>query len=131
MYTFEEVQSFISNNKLTLAEECLKSFHVQSAHWHYLYSLIDLKKSWFDCALSHLEEAIRLNPNESLYKEAQTALMSRHHHYSEEYYHRPRRRRHSDCCCCCCDDCCELDCCDLICLDSCCECMGVDFIECI
>lgn len=131
MYTFEEIQAFISHNELTSAENCLKTFEVKSAYWHYLYSLINLKKSWFDSALSHLEEAIRLDMDEPLYKQAQTALMHRSHPYSDDYYHRPGRRHHNDCCCCCCDDCCEFNCCDLICLDSCCECMGGDFIECI
>ncbi len=131
MHTFEDIELFISSNELSLAETCLQAFHEQSAHWHYLYSLISLKKSWFDSALSHLETAIRLAPTEALYKEAQVALMSRHHPYSDDYYHRPRRHRHHDCCCCCDDCCCEFNCCDLICLDSCCECMGGDLIECI
>lgn len=131
MHTFEEIQSLIANNELTSAETHLKTFHEHSAHWHYLYSLIDLKKSWFDSAFSHLEEAMRLAPENESYKAAHVALMRRHHHYSEDYYHRPRRRKHVDCCCCCDDCCCEFDCCDLICLDTCCECMGGDLIECI
>lgn len=129
MYTFEEIQSYISHDELTLAETGLKALHEQSARWHYLYSLIDLKKSWFDSSLSHLQEAIRLAPDEELYKEAQILLMRRHQPYSDDYYHRPRP--HHDDCCCCDDCCCEFNCCDLICLDSCCECMGGDFIKCI
>lgn len=129
LHTLEEIQTLIGNNDLSIAEASLNALHEKSARWHYLYSLIALKKSWFDSALSHLEAAITLAPNEKLYVEAKTALMSRHHRYSDDYYHRPRRRHHD--CCCCCDGCCEFDCCDLICLDTCCECMGGDLIECI
>ena len=133
MHSFEEIQTLISNNDLVTAENHLNKLSEKSARWHYLYSLIALKKSWFDSALSHLETAINLAPNETLYEETKAALMSRHRGYSDDYYHRPRRRRRDcDCCCCCCDDCCcEFDCCDLICLDTCCECMGGDLIECI
>lgn len=133
MHSFEEIQTLISNNDLVTAENSLNTLNEKSAKWHYLYSLIALKKSWFDSALSHLETAISLAPNEALYEETKAALISRHHGYSDDYYHRPRRRRNDcACCCCCCDDCCcEFDCCDLICLDTCCECMGGDLIECI
>lgn len=130
MHTFEEIQTLISANNLSVAESYLNTFTEQTAKWHYLYSLIALKKSWFDSALSHLETAISLAPNETLYAETKAALMSRHHGYSDDYYHRPRRR-HNDCCCCCDDCCCQFDCCDLICLDTCCECMGGDLISCI
>lgn len=130
MHTFEEIQTLISANNLSVAESHLNTFTEKTAKWHYLYSLIALKKSWFDSALSHLETAISLAPNETLYAETKAALMSRHHPYSDDYYHRPRRR-HNDCCCCCDDCCCQFDCCDLICLDTCCECMGGDLISCI
>lgn len=130
MHTFEEVQTLISDNNFSVAESYLNKFTDKTARWHYLYSLVALKKSWFDSALTHLEEAIALDPNETLYTDAKTTLMSRHHHYSDDYYHRPRRR-HNDCCCCCDDCCCEFNCCDLICLDTCCECMGGDLISCI
>lgn len=127
MHSFEEIQTLISNNDLVTAENNLNTFSEKTARWHYLYSLIALKKSWFDSAISHLETAISLAPDETLYEETKTALMRRHHDYSDDYYHRPRRRRRDcDFCCCCCDDCC-----DLICLDTCCECMGGDLIECI
>ncbi len=130
MHTLEDIQELIDHQDFTHAETYLNTFQEKNAQWHYLYSLIALDKSWFDSALTHLDKAIALSPDEVLYQNAKTTLLYRHNGYDNDYYRRPRRRG-SDCCCCCGDCCCQFDCCDLICLDSCCECMGGDLISCI
>lgn len=129
--TYNEISALIANKNLDLAEQKLKEFSTRDDKWHYLYSIILLKKSWFEGAKEHLYQAISMNPENKIYRKTLAKLMGRGRYYSSSYHHRPRYRRRG-CGCCCCDCCdCDISCCDLICLDSCCECMGGDLIECI
>lgn len=128
--TYESVCTMLNTKQYTQAETLLNAFNTKDATWHYLYSQVMLKKSWFDSAREHLEKAVALAPDTKRYQDALVKLMGRGHHYNHDYYDRRPYRRRSGCCCCC-DDCCEISCCDLICLDSCCECMGGDIISCI
>ena len=125
----------INNRDFLSAENLLKSYPNKNAHYHFLYSLLLEKRSWFDASLEHLKTAIALEPNNYLYNESLISLMRRHKHYSDDYYNNSYRRRSNGCACCCCDDCCcdcgNFSCLDLICLDQCCECMGGDLIDCI
>lgn len=128
--TYNEISALISNRHFDKAETLLNQMTLRDDRWHYLYSLILIKKSWFDGAKEHLHHAISMNPENPTYRKTLAKLMGRGRQYSSSYYHRPHYRRGCACCCCdCCD--CDISCCDLICLDTCCECMGGDLISCI
>lgn len=131
---FALVESLISNNKFLEAEDILNKNYENTDIWHFLYSKVMLSKQWFDSALHHLNIALAINPDNSIYKDDLLMLIRRNRVYSNDYYQSGYRRHRSGCGCCCCDDCCcdcNFSCCDLICLDSCCECMGGDLIDCI
>lgn len=130
--TYEHITHLLHTKQYTQAEQLLNTLTTKNATWHYLYGQLMLKKSWFDTAREHFEQAVRLQPDASLYKDTLIKLMGRGPYYNQDYYNRrPYRRRSGCCCCCCCDDCCQVSCCDLICLDCCCEAMGGDLISCI
>ena len=135
--TYTEIYHLIHTQQLAKAESFLEQITHRSDKWHFFYSQLFLKKSWFSAAREQLECAIALNPSETLYTQSLAQLMGRNNNYSNSY-HDSRRRNRKNHCICCCDDCdccdccdCDISCCDLICLDSCCECMGGDFIKCI
>ena len=129
--TYEEVCTLLSKGKFKQAESWLISHPNKDDKWHFLYSKVLMRKSWFDSAKSHLEKAIALNPTNEGYKQHLAQFMARPGRYSNDYYNGGHYRRRSGCCCCCCDDACNFSCLDLICLDTCCECMGGDLISCI
>lgn len=131
--SIDQIKLLTNSGKYIDAEKAILAHSSHSAEWNYVYALILQKRGWFDSSLSHLKEAINLDPNNELYAESLEILESRHHHYSDNYYRTTRHHHHSSCCCCCCDccDCDDCDCCvKLWCADSCCECMGGDLIEC-
>lgn len=129
-----QMEDLINNKKITAAEKLLASLKDNSALYHYLSGKLFLAKSWYDSSKEHLELAVSMAPENSLYKEEYLKLMGRHRHYEDDYYRHGYHRHNRGCSCCCCDDCCcdtHFSCCDLICLDQCCECMGGDLIDCI
>ncbi len=131
--SYRTIYDCIQTRDFVQAESILNQMPSRTDKWHFFYSQLLLKKAWFSSARAHLEQAIALNPNETLYTQTLAKLMGRNQYYSDGYQNtRRNRRNHCLCCCDCCDCCdCDISCCDLICLDSCCECMGGDLIECI
>jgi hypothetical protein len=96
------------------------------AEWHYLMSLILLKRNCPADAMRELEIACNMEPGNYEYQKAKEMFNTRAGAYGSTYYggaaqSRRYRTREDDAC-----DCCA----NLICLDCLCECMGGDLIAC-
>ena len=98
------------------------------AEWHYLISLILLKKGNQGDAMRELEIACNMEPGNYEYQKAKEMFNTNAGAYGNTYYGSAgntrgysRRGREQDAC-----DCCA----NLICLDCLCECMGGDLIPC-
>lgn len=119
-YEFQEIRRLIQSGNFSAAENRLNSISIRNAEWHYLYGAVVLQKGWFDSALEHMENAVRMDPNNFEYRQGLNSLRQRSNGYSNQYY-RTTNRNSTDACQCCID---------LWCLDSLCECMGGDLIGC-
>ena len=119
-YDFQEIRRLIQSGNFSTAENRLNSISIRNAEWNYLYGAVMLQKGWFDSALEHMENAVRMDPNNFEYRQGLNSLRQRSTGYSNQYY-RTTNRNSTDACQCCMD---------LWCLDTLCECMGGDLIGC-
>ncbi len=137
----DKAEAFIKSGQMDAAQKILDDCTSRSAKWHYLQSAIFYRKNWHADALKQLEFACNMEPSNTKYADAKTALETemRAHttekgnsFYSEtekngeSVYSGPEadfRNARRGCTVC---DCCN----SLLCADCCCECMGGDLIRC-
>lgn len=116
--TYQAVRQDIAAGQFLAAEQKLNSIRTRDAEWNYLYGVIQLQKGWYDSALSYIQTACSLDPNNLEYRQTLNSLKSRANNFGNNYYRTTRS-----------DDTCDT-CLKLWCLDSICECMGFDCIPC-
>ncbi|SHE51363.1 J domain-containing protein [Clostridium fallax] len=116
--TYQAVKQDIAAGQFLAAEQKLNSIRTRDAEWNYLYGVIQLQKGWYDSALSYIQTACSLDPNNLEYRQTLNSLKSRANNFGNNYYRTTRS-----------DDTCDT-CLKLWCLDSICECMGFDCIPC-
>lgn len=113
---FSQVNAALSRNDLRQAESLLMSIQNRNAEWHYLMGVVRLRQGNANMARSEFEMAMRMDPSNTVYKQAYESLMNSG---------RPFRQRNGG------DGAspCSI-CATLYCADCCCECMGGDLIPC-
>ena len=116
--TYQAVRQDIAAGQFLAAEQKLNSIRTRDAEWNYLYGVIQLQKGWYDSALSYIQTACSLDPNNLEYRQTLNSLKSRANNFGNNYYRTTRS-----------DDTCDT-CLKLWCLDSICECMVFDCIPC-
>ena len=112
---FRQVNEALGRNDLRQAEDLLKRIQNRNAEWHYLMGVVRLRQGNANMARSEFETAMRMEPNNTVYRQAYDSLMN-----SGRQYKRGRNQNPSAC----------SICAGLYFADCCCECMGGDLIPC-
>ena len=126
---YADIRRAINSHRFTEAERALMNIPMseRTAEWHYLISVVLMKRGRVNDAMRELEIACDMDPSNTEYQRAKEMFNTTAGGYGSTYYGGGNgyyRRRSST------DDAC--DCCaNLICLDCLCECMGGDLIRCL
>lgn len=127
---YYEIRQKINSKKFNDAERTLENIPLgeRTAEWHYLNSVLLMRRGNVNDAMRELEMACSMEPGNLEYQKAKEMFNTSSRGYGSTYYGgandgRYRRRSSTDDAC----DCCA----NLICLDCLCECMGGDLIRCI
>ena len=122
---YYEIRRLINSGKFREAERHIAEVPIsdRTAEWHYLYSVVLMKKGNVNDAMRELEMACSMEPGNYEYQQAKQMFNNSARGYGSTYYGGYNRRSSSDDAC----DCCM----NLICLDCLCECLGGDLIRCI
>ena len=64
------VREAINAGDIKLAEDLLKAFPSRNAEWYFLMGSMYYRKGWIDDAQQHFQAAVRMEPNNSEYKQA-------------------------------------------------------------
>lgn len=115
---YAEIRRIIQMRNNIEAERRLNAMSNRDAEWHFLYGAVQLNKGWFDSALSNIERACQMDPNNFEYRQSLNQLKMRAGGYANPY----RTAQGGVDACTCCNN--------LICADCCCEMMGGDLIGC-
>ena len=115
---YAEIRRLIQMRNNIEAERRLNAMSNRDAEWHFLYGAVQLNKGWFDSALSNIERACQMDPNNFEYRQSLNQLKMRAGGYANPY----RTAQGGVDACTCCNN--------LICADCCCEMMGGDLIGC-
>ena len=122
-----EIRKCINNGKYHEAERRIAEVPIsdRTAEWHYLNSVLLMRRGNVNDAMRELEMACSMEPGNIEYQKAKEMFNTNANAYGNTYYgatnHYRGRSRADDAC-----DCCA----NLICLDCLCECMGGDLIAC-
>lgn len=116
---FAQVRAYINSGRIAEADAMLDSMGVRNAEWNYLKGLTSLNRGWYDRALSYLNTAVRMDPENAEYRMALNNINSRMNTY-RTYGNQGGYSSDSTC------DCCT----KLWCADCLCECLGGDLISC-
>ena len=115
---YAEIRRLIQMRNNMEAERRLNAMQNRDAEWHFLYGAVQLNKGWFDSALSNIEKACQMDPNNFEYRQSLNNLRMRAGGYSNTY--RTAQGGVDPCTCCN----------NLLCADCLCELMGGDLISC-
>ena len=123
---YYEIRQKINARKFAEAERMIAEVPISNrgAEWHYLNSVLLMKRGYINDAMRELEMACSMDPSNIEYQRAKQMFNNNAQGYGSAYYGGQQRRQPTtnDAC-----DCCA----NLICLDCLCECMGGDLIRCI
>lgn len=126
---FYQIRTAINAGRIGEAEKLIAgvSEYDRGAEWHYLNSIVLMKRGRVNDAMRELEIACTMDPSNMEYQRAKQMFNTGAQGYGSTYYGGGgggyyRRSNTDDVC-----DCCT----KLICLDCLCECMGGNLIPCI
>ncbi len=123
---YGDVRRMINARRFGEAEKLLLSVPAseKTSEWHYLISLVLVKRGRYNDAMRELEIACSMEPNNIEYQRAKEMFNTGARGYGSTYYGEGRPSSRTQ------DDCCNF-CGNLICLDCLCECFGGDLIPCL
>lgn len=124
---YSTIRADINSQRFAEAEKALNAIDVvdRNAEWHYLKSIILMRRGKTVDAMRELELACNMDPSNVEYQQAKQMFNNNANAYGNMYYGGNGRRPYSSS-----DDACNC-CANLICLDCLCECLGGDLIRCI
>ncbi len=79
---FEAIRREIDVNNLGGAEAMLDRISVKNAEWIFLSGMISYKKGWYDDAVSKMQQAVNMEPQNGEYRSALNAMMNMKSGYS-------------------------------------------------
>ncbi len=127
---YAEIRRSINAHRFSEAERTLAGIPMseRTAEWHYLTSVVLMRRGSVNDAMRELEIACNMDPGNYEYQKAKEMFNTNTRGYGSTYYGGSgggyyRQRSSADDAC----DCCA----NLICLDCLCECLGGDLIRCI
>lgn len=73
---FEAIRREIDANNLGAAEAMLNRISIKNAEWIFLSGMISYKKGWYDDAISKIQQATSMDPNNMEYRRALNSMMN-------------------------------------------------------
>ena len=124
---YYEIRNLINSKRFHEAERRIAEVPIsdRTAEWHYLNSVLLMRRGNVNDAMRELEMACSMEPGNLEYQKAKEMFNSRAQGYGSTYYGggaRPMRTREDDIC----ETCIKIKLCDCL-----CECMGGDLIPCL
>ena len=124
---YYEIRNLINSKRFHEAERRIAEVPIsdRTAEWHYLNSVLLMRRGNVNDAMRELEMACSMEPGNLEYQKAKEMFNTNARGYGSTYYGgagRPYRSTSDDACNCCAN---------LICMDCLCECLGGDLIRCI
>jgi molecular chaperone DnaJ len=105
---FRDVRSAIDRGDLAHAQDILLRSGVRNAEWYFLTAMLNLRRGWYDEAVTNLQTAISMEPSNFEYRNAMNNLMSQTGGYRNTAYNRGYQNTNSQLCqflqCWCCAD---------------------------
>lgn len=111
---FAEVRRDIDANRLNEATAKLQRMQTRTAEWIFLDGMISYRKGWYDDAVSKIQQAVYMEPQNPEYNQALNSLMTAGQGYRNTAYGRGYRSNDDMLC-----TACQL----YICADCCCDCI--------
>ena len=119
-YNYVQIRTLLQTRRFREAENILNNLTNRDAEWNYLYGVVLYNKGWYDQAITHIQTATNMDPNNFEYRQTLNSITQKSASHSQNYYRTTGRSSNSD-----------LDCCiNLWMFDTLCECMGGDLIGC-
>jgi len=120
------IRNSINNQRFADAERQLAAIpdYQRGAEWHYLKSIVLMRRGNVSDAMRELEIACNMDPSNVEYQQAKQMFNNNANGYGNMYYGQNTRRASNS------DDVCNC-CANLICMDCLCECLGGDLIPCL
>jgi molecular chaperone DnaJ len=105
---FQDARGAIDRGDLARAQEILSRSAVRNGEWYFLTAMLNLRRGWYDEAVTNLQTAISMEPSNFEYRNAMSNLMSRTGAYRNAAYDRGYQNTNSQLCqflqCWCCAD---------------------------
>ncbi len=111
---FAEVRRDIDANRLNEATAKLQRVQTRTAEWIFLDGMISYRKGWYDDAISKIQQAVYMDPQNAEYNQALNSLKNAGQGYRNTAYGRGYRSNDDMLC-----TACQL----YICADCCCDCI--------
>ena len=115
-FDFAQIRREIDAGRLDLAEAGLSGNGVRTAEWFFLKGVVASRRGWYDEAMSNLQTACNMDPQNQEYQRHYAALANQGNMFRNQAAGRGYQTRSND------DFCCQaLQC--YICADCCCDCI--------
>jgi molecular chaperone DnaJ len=111
---FAEVRRDIDANRLNEAAAKLQRVQTRTAEWIFLDGMISYRKGWYDDAISKIQQAVYMDPQNAEYNQALNGLRNSGQGYRNTAYGRGYRSNDDMLC-----TACQL----YLCADCCCDCI--------
>jgi molecular chaperone DnaJ len=105
---FQEARGAIDRGDLARAQDILSRSVLRNGEWYFLNAMLNLRRGWYDDAVTSLQTAISMDPSNFEYRNAMNSLMSQTGGYRNAAYGRGYQNGNSQLCqflqCWCCAD---------------------------
>ena len=85
---FAEVRRAIDRGDLIRAQQILQSSQNHDAEWFFLTAMLQLRRGWYDEAVTNLQTAITMDPGNYEYRRAMNSIMAQTGSYRTSSYNR-------------------------------------------
>lgn len=83
-----EIRRAIDAGNLGMAEQLLNQNSTRTAEWFFLKGMISMRKGWYDDAMTSLQTAVSMEPNNFEYQKAMSNIMANSSGYRTQAYGR-------------------------------------------
>lgn len=111
---FNEIRRAIDRGDLSGAEMRLNQVRERNAEWHFLFGMLQLRRGWYNEAITNIQTATSMDPGNMEYRNALNSVMNRAGGYQNASYQHGYNDASQQLCGC-------LSC--YCCTDACCDCM--------
>jgi len=83
---YNSIRGIIDTGNLDFAEQKLNQISKRDAEWYFLSGMISYKKGWYDDAMTKIQTAVSMNPNNFEYQSALKNIMNSGRMYQNNAY---------------------------------------------